>query len=76
VELDAMSPTDAWMRRINSGQAGADMMRGLTALGMGRATTMFTEFQLAKFRATNLRRWRNMHSIGLQQVCRCQGSSR
>jgi hypothetical protein len=44
VELDAMSPTDAWMRRINSGQAGADMMRGMTALGMGRATTMFTDW--------------------------------
>jgi predicted nuclease of predicted toxin-antitoxin system len=25
---------------------------------------------------THDRRWRNMHSIGLQQVCRCQGSSR
>ena len=44
VQLDAMSPTDAWMRRINSGQAGADMMRGMTALGMERAITMFTDW--------------------------------
>jgi len=44
VALDAMSPTDAWMRRINSGQAGADMMRGMTSLGMGRATTMFSDW--------------------------------
>ena len=44
VALDAMSPTDAWMRRINSGQAGADMMRGMTSLGMGRAAAMFSDW--------------------------------
>jgi hypothetical protein len=44
VALDAMSPTDAWMRRINSGQAGVDMMRGMTSLGMGRAVTMFSDW--------------------------------
>ena len=44
VALDAMSPTDAWQRRINSGQAGGDMMRGMTSLGMGRALTMFADW--------------------------------
>jgi hypothetical protein len=42
--LDAMSPADAWTRRINSGQAGADMMRGMTSLGMARALTMFSDW--------------------------------
>src|SRR4029077_13899662 len=42
--LDAMSPIDAWQRRINSGQAGADMMRGMTSLGMARALTMFSDW--------------------------------
>ena len=42
--LDAMSPADAWQRRINSGQAGADMMRGISALGMARALTMFSDW--------------------------------
>jgi hypothetical protein len=42
--LDAMSPADAWQRRINSGQAGADMMRGMSSLGMARALTMFSDW--------------------------------
>ena len=42
--LDAMSPTDAWQRRILSGQAGANMMQGMSALGMGRALTMFADW--------------------------------
>jgi hypothetical protein len=42
--LRGMSPTDAWQRRILSGQAGADMMRGMSSLGMGRALQMFTDW--------------------------------
>jgi len=44
VALDAMSPLDAWQRRINSGQAGVDMMRGMSSLGMARALTMFSDW--------------------------------
>lgn len=42
--LRDMSSTDAWMRRINSGQAGADMMRGMSAFGMARALQMFADW--------------------------------
>jgi hypothetical protein len=42
--LDAMSATDAWQRRILSGQAGGNMMQGMSALGMGRAVTMFADW--------------------------------
>jgi hypothetical protein len=42
--LHDMSAIDAWQRRINSGQAGVDMMRGMSALGMARAATMFSDW--------------------------------
>ena len=42
--LDAMSATDAWQRRILSGQAGGNMMQGMSALGMGRALAMFADW--------------------------------
>jgi hypothetical protein len=39
-----MPATDAWQRRILSGQAGANMMTGMTQLGMGRALAMFADW--------------------------------
>jgi hypothetical protein len=42
--LKSMAPMDAWQRRINSGQAGVDMMRGISAFGMARALTMFSDW--------------------------------
>ena len=42
--LRSMTAADAWQRRINSGQAGADMMRGISAFGMGRALQMFSDW--------------------------------
>jgi hypothetical protein len=42
--LRSMAPADAWQRRINSGQAGVDMMRGMSAFGMGRALQMFSDW--------------------------------
>jgi hypothetical protein len=42
--LRDMSPTDAWQRRILSGQAGPDMMRGISAFGMARALQMFSDW--------------------------------
>jgi len=39
-----MSSSDAWQRRILSGQAGANMMQGMTQLGMARALTMFSDW--------------------------------
>jgi hypothetical protein len=42
--LKSMTPMDAWQRRINSGQAGVDMMRGISAFGMARALTMFSDW--------------------------------
>ena len=42
--LKEMAPLDAWQRRINSGQAGADMMRGMSALGMARGLQMFADW--------------------------------
>ena len=64
VALDAMSPTDAWMRRINSGQAGVDMMRGMTSLGMGRAVAMFSDWttRIAKGKSLRRRRGRRASS--------------
>ena len=45
-----MSSTDAWQRRILSGQAGANMMSSMTQLGMGRALAMFAEIGRASCR--------------------------
>jgi hypothetical protein len=42
--LKNMSPADAWQRRILSGQAGPDMMRGISAFGMARALQMFSDW--------------------------------
>ena len=42
--LKNLSPTDAWQRRILSGQAGPDMMRGISAFGMARALQMFSDW--------------------------------
>jgi hypothetical protein len=42
--LKDMSPTDAWQRRILSGQAGPDMMRGISGFGIGRALQMFSDW--------------------------------
>jgi hypothetical protein len=42
--LKSLAPTDAWQRRILSGQAGADMMRGISAFGMARAVQMFADW--------------------------------
>jgi hypothetical protein len=39
-----MPARDAWARRLASGQAGANMMSGLTQLGPERALTMFTDW--------------------------------
>jgi hypothetical protein len=40
----SMPAMDAWQRRILSGQAGANMMTGMTQLGMGRALAMFSDW--------------------------------
>jgi hypothetical protein len=42
--LKGMSSRDAWQRRILSGQAGGDMMRGISAFGIDRALTMFADW--------------------------------
>ncbi|HEX4567196.1 MAG TPA: hypothetical protein VH138_11230, partial [Vicinamibacterales bacterium] len=42
--LKDMSPTDAWQRRILSGQAGRDMMSGISGFGIGRALQMFSDW--------------------------------
>jgi len=42
--LRATASTEAWQRRILSGQAGANMMQGMAALGMARGLTMFAEW--------------------------------
>src|SRR5258708_20582105 len=39
-----MPSMDAWQRRILSGQAGPNMMQGMTQLGMARALTMFSDW--------------------------------
>jgi hypothetical protein len=38
------SSSDAWMRRIQSGQAGADMMRTLNVLGAKRTLAVFADW--------------------------------
>ena len=38
------SPAKAWMRRIQSGQAGRDMVGGITRLGADRALAMFADW--------------------------------
>ncbi|MBI2186831.1 MAG: carboxypeptidase regulatory-like domain-containing protein [Acidobacteria bacterium] len=44
-ELGALLPsTDAWVRRIQSGQAGADMVRELGLFGAPRALAMFADW--------------------------------
>ena len=35
---------DAWQRRILSGQAGGNMMQGISAFGLQRALTMFADW--------------------------------
>jgi hypothetical protein len=42
--LHEMSSTEAWQRRILSGQAGANMMQGVSSLGMERALKMFADW--------------------------------
>jgi hypothetical protein len=42
--LRATSSVEAWQRRILSGQAGANMMQGMSSLGMTRALTMFADW--------------------------------
>jgi hypothetical protein len=42
--LRATSSVEAWQRRILSGQAGANMMQGMSALGMTRGLTMFADW--------------------------------
>jgi streptogramin lyase len=38
------SSLDAWERRVLSGQAGSQMMRGISQLGVGRALQMFADW--------------------------------
>ena len=38
------SSADAWQRRLQSGQAGADMMRALNQLGPKRALALFADW--------------------------------
>src|SRR5688500_10876278 len=42
--LRNMPSVEAWQRRILAGQAGSQMMTGMTQLGMGRATAMFADW--------------------------------
>ncbi len=43
-DFHSMPARDAWARRLSSGQAGANMMSGLTQLGPQRALTMFADW--------------------------------
>ena len=43
-EAKNMPRSDAWQRRILSGQAGGNMMQGLSAFGVQRALTMFSDW--------------------------------
>jgi hypothetical protein len=43
-EIRNMSRNDAWQRRILSGQAGGNMMQGMSAFGIQRALTMFADW--------------------------------
>ena len=42
--LDARNSLEGWQRRILSGQAGANMMQGMNALGMERGLSMFADW--------------------------------
>ena len=42
--LHAATSTDGWQRRILAGQAGTNMMQGMSSLGMERALAMFAEW--------------------------------
>jgi len=42
--IDATSSIEGWQRRILSGQAGGNMMQGMSALGMPRALAMFADW--------------------------------
>ena len=42
--LSNLRPADAWMRRVQSGQAGTAMMGGLAQLGPERATGLFGDW--------------------------------
>ncbi len=39
-----LDPAQAWMRRVQSGQAGTSMVGGLSQLGPGRATELFGDW--------------------------------
>src|SRR4029450_4479495 len=43
-EIKTMPRNDAWQRRILSGQAGGNMMQGMSAVGIQRALTMFADW--------------------------------
>src|SRR5262249_47312575 len=43
-EIRNMPRNDAWQRRILSGQAGGNMMQGMSAFGIQRALTMFSDW--------------------------------
>jgi hypothetical protein len=43
-EIKTMTRNDAWQRRILSGQAGGNMMQGMSAFGIQRALTMFADW--------------------------------
>ena len=42
--LDARTSIEGWQRRILSGQAGPNMMQGMTSLGMERGLSMFADW--------------------------------
>ena len=42
--LRKIPSVEAWQRRILAGQAGSQMMTGMTQLGIGRATAMFADW--------------------------------
>jgi hypothetical protein len=43
-EIKSMPRNDAWQRRILSGQAGGNMMQGMSVFGIQRALTMFSDW--------------------------------
>ena len=43
-DIKTMPRNDAWQRRILSGQAGGNMMQGMSAFGIQRALTMFSDW--------------------------------
>ena len=42
--FDDLDPAQAWLRRLQSGQAGTAMMNGLSQLGVKRATELFGDW--------------------------------